>query len=226
METIELSIISELLKEPRKRFTIEELAKRIGSNKAKHSRASIFRYCNKLLKQQVLNSEDIGRVKQVALNFRNDETIALLAQIETIKKSRHLRQISPALQEYFKRLEISFKQIHEIHSILVFGSYAKSKQRKDSDLDLMFLIEQPHAIHAAEYNKMALKRTKDLINTITNDLDAFLPGVKLSPVIIELEDYRAGIKENKIDLVTESFKDHIIIKNPFGYWEAAAGELV
>ncbi len=226
METVEESIISLLLQEPRKKFTIEYIAQKIKSKKAKHSRASIFRYCNKLLEQNILTSGDIGRVKQISLNFGNDEAIALISHIEAANKNNFCRQSSPALQDYFKRLESDFKHIHEIYSIIVFGSYAKGRQRAESDIDMIFLIETPCAIHSDEHIKAAIKKTKDIINAAIADLDAYLGNIKLSPIIIELEDYINGIKENKINVVTESFKEHIIIKNPFGYWEAIAGGLV
>ncbi|MBU4242653.1 MAG: nucleotidyltransferase domain-containing protein [Nanoarchaeota archaeon] len=222
---VEHSIICLLLKEPRKKFTIENIVKKISSKKAKHSRASIFRYCSKLLKQNILKSKDLGRTKQVTLNLNNDETLALIAYIEIINKNRFLKQLNPGLQEYFKKLYTNFKQIHEVHSIIIFGSYAKGKQRAESDIDLIFLIGKPHIIHTAEHIKITIKKTKDLITAITNDLEAYLGKIKLSPVIIELEDYKRGVKENKTDIVTESFKDHVIIKNPFRYWEAIADEL-
>lgn len=225
MEAVEESIIGLLLKEPRKKFTIEHIAKRIKSKKAKHSRASIFRYCTKLLNQNILKSEDIGRAKQISLNFDNDDALAIISHIETINKNNFCKRLSPSLQEYFRKLNDNFKHIHEVYSILVFGSYAKGKQRAESDVDLIFLIETPHAINSDEYIKAAIKKTKDIINAAIADLGAYLGDIKLSPVIIELEDYTTGIKENKTNVVTESFKEHIIIKNPFGYWEAIAGEL-
>ena len=91
MEAIEKSIISWLLKNTRKKFTIEDLAKRISSKRAKHSRASVFRYCNKLLQQNILKSEDIGRIKQITLKLNNDETLDLIAHIEIINNYRYLK---------------------------------------------------------------------------------------------------------------------------------------
>jgi len=226
MEEVEESIIRLLMKKPRRKFTIEKIARALKSKKPKHSRASIFRYCNKLLKQGILQSEDLGRTKQIALNFNNEETIAMVGYTETINKKRFYKQLSPVLQEYFRELYNNARQVHEIHSVLVFGSYAKGKQRAGSDIDMIFLIEKPHDIHSLGHIKTTIKKTKDLITAITDGLEAYLGEIKLNPMIIELEDYLKGIKENNIDLVTESFKDHIIIKNPFGYWEAIAGELI
>ena len=203
MRLIEESILQVLLKEPRKKFTVESIAKEISSKKAGHSRASIFRYCNTLLKQNILASEDIGKMKQITLNFNDDETLALLAQIETRNKNRFLEQLQPVLREYFLKLSSPIKRIHEIHSILLFGSYAKGKQRADSDLDFMFLIQKPHAIHDDKTIKISIKKTKDLINAALHDANPYLGDIKISPVIIEIEDYKKGIKENKIDVVTE-----------------------
>lgn len=219
MENVEKSIIKLLLKEPKKRFRIEDLAKQLTKiKKVKHSRASVYRYANKLLAQNILKSESIGRIKQITLNLKNEQTIAVITELETIKKQEFLKRLKPALAKYFKELYDDAKSIYEIHSILVFGSYAKGIERPDSDIDIMFLIEKPHAIHTEEDIKNFIKKTKDLINAIVNNLEEYLGYIKVSPLIIEFEDYKKCIKEDKIDIVTESFKNHIIIKNPFEYW--------
>ncbi|MBI5392972.1 nucleotidyltransferase domain-containing protein [Candidatus Woesearchaeota archaeon] len=218
MESIEYSIIGLLSTNIKKLYSIEEIASEIVSTKSKHSRASIFRYCNQLLKLKILKSKSIGRTKQITLDLQNDETIAMIILLEINKKDKFINQLSPELKEYLMQLLKYFKQIHEVYSILIFGSYAKGKQRLNSDLDLLFLIAKPHALYTDEMRKTIIKKTKELITAVITDIEPFAP-IKVQTIIIETDDYKQGLQENKIDIVTESYKNHIIIKNQSNYWK-------
>lgn len=223
MENIECSILELLSTNIKREYSIEEIASEIVSAKSKHSRASIFRYCNKLLKLKILKSKSKGRIKQITLDLETDQTIAMITEMEINKKDQLIKQLSPELKEYFLQLLKHFKQINEVESILVFGSYAKGKQRLNSDLDLLFLIAKPHALYTNEQRKTIIKKTKELIAAILTDVEPFT-SIKVQPIIIETNDYKQGLQDNKIDIVTESYKNHIIIKNPFNYWKLISEE--
>lgn len=222
MEAVEESIIRFLLKEPKKCIMAETIAEMISSRKAKHSRASIFRYCGRLLQNNVLKAEKIGRARLVSIDFASEKAIAIISELESGKKAEFLRSIEPALREYFMQLCNRIRDKCEIHSALVFGSYAKGKQRAESDIDIMFIIALPDI---AKDRGALIKETKSMIGAVLSDIEPYLNGIRLSPAVLELSGYVPAIKEGGINIVTESFREHIILKNPFGYWESVAGAL-
>jgi len=79
--------------------------------------------------QNVLKSERKGNVKNYKLNLENAGIKDVLSVSETLKKMNFFMQNSK-LADIFK---------HDERIVGIFGSYAKGKQKKNSDIDIFII---------------------------------------------------------------------------------------
>ncbi len=89
---------------------------------------------NLLKKEEVLIEKKVGRSGILNLNLENDLTLNYIALVNYKKINALIRQV----------LETIKKEIIEetpFFSMVIFGSYAIGKQKKDSDLDVAIFIE-------------------------------------------------------------------------------------
>ena len=108
-----------------------------------------------------------------------------------------LHKSSEFLNKNFKIKEI-INKLNITHPTLIFGSYAKETQKKDSDLDMLIV---------GEYNKNIVKKTSKFFD------------LEINVKSITSEDLIKAIKNKEI-LINEIIKDHIII-NGFEFFTNA-----
>lgn len=119
---IELEIILELLKEKKH---IREIAKNL-----KESPTTILRKSNNLIEKKIIDFEQKGKNKYLFLK-KNFETLTYIYFAEIYKLSKFLEQNT--------KLKIVFEEItkkSKSNLIILFGSYAKGNETKNSDLDV------------------------------------------------------------------------------------------
>src|SRR3989338_8987313 len=110
-------------------FTINQIAK-----KTNFDYAYVNREVNKLIKGGIISKKTVGNAHLCSLNLKNDETIAIIFDYETHKKSGFYEE-HKVLKTYFLDF---FKEArrYDLHSFVIFGSYAKGTETKKSDLDV------------------------------------------------------------------------------------------
>ena len=131
-------------------------------------------------KENILKSVTQGRNKLYYLNFDNKEivknfilSVENLRTIEFLKKNTLVKEISSKIYKFIKG------------SAVIFGSYAKNTQKKDSDVDLLII---------GKVNEKEIDKISEIYKIDIN--------LKVYPNI------------NKIDtLIKEVIKNHIIIKD-------------
>ncbi len=125
----QIQILEEFLTDYNKRLTGSFIAKKKQLNQK-----TVSNYLNKLEKEHILKSRTEGKNKLYFLNIDNKEILK-----NFIIAVEHLRTIS------FYKKHVLIKEISEkiqplIKGIaLIFGSYAKDTQKKDSDLDILII---------------------------------------------------------------------------------------
>ena len=143
-----------------------------------------------LEKGRVLKSKVEGKNKYFSLNLDNIRTKSFLLRAEIQKLDNFL--------DHYPEFKTLLKSIHTNIPIILFGSFAKFKADKNSDLDLMALSkeEQKFPRHLIPYK----------IHQINLSEDSF------KKALIEKETIVKEIEEN-----------HIILNNPSSYvniiWE-------
>lgn len=134
-ETV-LKIIGLFRSELGKGLTILEVAKklRIGYRPA-------YNHITALGKAGILRIAVVGRAKQCSLNLSNAAGRHLLQEVDLLRKER-LFKANPKLRAVLEGLvmKITDARIADVHTIVIFGSYAEGTATKTSDIDILFLI--------------------------------------------------------------------------------------
>ena len=181
-------------------FTINQISKKTGFDYAYANRE-----INKLIKKGVISKKTVGNAHLCSLNLKNDETISIIFDYETRKKSYFYKK-HKVLKTYFSDFFNEAKK-YNIHSFLIFGSYAKESETKKSDLDILIILE----------NKAQSGELSKSIN------DAFkLATVEISPIIIGRTDFIKMLTDKtKLNIGKESLKNHVILYGIERFWELA-----
>ncbi|MBM3233692.1 nucleotidyltransferase domain-containing protein [Candidatus Pacearchaeota archaeon] len=171
------------------KISILQLAKKL-----KKSYQRMYESVKKLEKRKILKIEKLGNTNLISL-ILSRESILYLSLID------EQEAINSNLPNFNKLMEI--KEISQ-YLILVAGSYAKAKQTKSSDLDLIIVI--PNTEKAIEIQRL-----------IENLTLTFHPKVHL--FVFNNKDVLEMLLEKKENYGKEIFKNHIILKNAYVYYE-------
>jgi len=169
----------------KKGITIKDLSRNLNTDyKNIHDSISI------LFKQGIIIKEKIGNYNICKLNYSNEDIVEYLKEYNYLKL-KEFRKKYPTeyriITETLKQLETSF------FICLVFGSYAKDKIKKTSDIDLLFLTSS--SINA--------KKTLNKINT---------PYQKKFHVIEQnIEDFKRDLTNKTVSIATEINKESAVV---------------
>jgi len=143
-------------------------------------------------KEDMIKIEKVGNAKKCLLNLENIKTRHLLEFVDISKKENLYRQnpkIKAVIESLISKLTNEF--ISEIHSIILFGSYAKDTATKQSDIDLLFIV--------TDLNN---KRLRELIERESASYE-YSYKIKVSPLITNIEEFRKMLKSRKINVGRE-----------------------
>jgi len=120
-----IKIIQEILSNPRKVYTLRELAKA-----SKTSKDSVAKTIEFLLSREMITLKVIGPTHQYQTNLENPlaRQWKVLFNLEELNQAKLLQEIQ--------------SKVPNIQCVLVYGSLAKGTNDENSDLDLLILTEQ------------------------------------------------------------------------------------
>ena len=143
-----------------------------------------------LEKERILKSKLEGKNKYFSLNLDNIQTKSLLLKSEIYKADLFLEKY-PEFKTFLKSINANFV-------IIVFGSFARLKANKDSDLDLF------------------------IISNKEEKLPSYLLPYKIHKNRLSEKSFKKAIVEKEA-LIKEIEANHIILNNPSPYvnlmWE-------
>ena len=182
MET-EIKILKCLLsaKEP---VTIRALSEMIGSDyKIVHTAVK------RLVKKGQLEEKKAGKASQIILNqiYSRDIFIAESERRETLLKDKNIKILAETL------IALPFQFI-----ALIFGSYAKGKQNKNSDIDLMIISEEGNE-----------PRIKSVISVL---------GLNVHLNYFSYKEFLQMKNSTEFTVVSEAIKNNIILLNIEDYY--------
>ncbi|MBU1112230.1 MAG: nucleotidyltransferase domain-containing protein [Nanoarchaeota archaeon] len=180
----ETDIISLYLGDYSKTLHVREIARLLNAN---HRTISLA--LQELEKKQIMISNTIGKNKEYKLNINNISTREYIRLSEIIK---HLQLIEkhPFLKKFMKNFDFSNTPI------LLFGSYAKGIEKKDSDIDLVIFTD-------VKLKTGTEKRIKEFFDTYNK---------KVQIQKANRNDFEKGLRE-KDPLILEITEKHIIVNN-------------
>ena len=180
-----LRIINHLGKHPGRSFTMLELSKAVGV-----PYATFYRALHGMT--ELVNINTIGKSKTVGLKAENPAIKSyLVISSEEEKKEFLARQ--PVINKIASELET--KDI-----VVLFGSYAKRSERKDSDVDLMII-------------------NKDGDRSVSFSRYELLFKKKINPIFVTISEFRKMLKEKEENVGKQALESNIILNNPERFWE-------
>jgi len=134
-ETV-LKIIKLLRSDLNKGFTIHEMSKKL-----KIGYMPAHNHITEMAEERIIKSQKVGRANQCFLNVENAKCRQLLAEADLLREEELFKgnqKLKAVLEGLIAKL--SETSISGIHSIVLFGSYAKGTATKSSDIDLLFVV--------------------------------------------------------------------------------------
>jgi len=186
-------ILAYLLSHPEEQNTIRGIAKKL-----KKSYTLVYNNLSELEKDNIIIKNDVPPAKIIKLNeYTNKE---IFVDIELKRKNIFLKKhpwIKVMLEDILKSTKNPF------FILLIFGSYAKSKESKDSDLDLLIIVKNKNDI-------------KDIENSINNAYTKVKKGLNF----IDINDFKEMIKNTEeLNIGNEAKKHHIILHGVEIYYQ-------
>ncbi len=127
----ELKIVGHLLRNPLESMSLHQLA-----NATKLSYVTVHGVVPHLVRKKLVRVEKKGRAHLISVDLER-------AQIEDVSAgSFFLRKLFLRKYPFLALLAVEINEVLQgkFYTVIVFGSYAQEKPRKDSDVDMLFLI--------------------------------------------------------------------------------------
>jgi len=183
-----LKILNYLGKHIEEKFTMRELSK-----KTKIPYATFYRTLNKM--SDLIMKDRKGNTVLVELKAKDSLSSYLAVSSEEEKK------------EYLKKTPLIKKINSEINTkdiVILFGSYAKEKYTKKSDVD--FLIINKEGKKTIDFSKYELLFRKEI-----------------NPIFITKKEFRQMLRSDEENIAKQALKNNIILNNPQNFWELVIG---
>ncbi len=201
-----LKIIGLMRKELDKGLTILDISKKI-----KIGYRPAYNHINEMEKEGIVKISKIGNSKQCTLSLESTKTKHLLQELDMLKKEE-LYKKNLKLKEVIERLiqKLTEKYISEIFSIILFGSYAKGISTKQSDIDLMFIVND--------------LKNKNLREAIERECASYQysHNIKVSPLITDVGELKKMLGAKELNVGKEAREYGISLYGHELFWRVAA----
>ena len=197
-----LKIIGLMRKGLDKGLTILEISKRL-----KIGYRPAYNHIAEMEKEGITKVERIGSSKQCKLNLINPKTRHLLESLDLIRKEEIYKEntkLKVIIESLILKITENF--ISDVHSIVLFGSYAKGTATKQSDIDLMFVIND--------------LRNKSIRESIERESASYQysHNIKVSPLITDIEELRKMLKAKELNVGKEAKEYGISLYGHEMFW--------
>ncbi len=170
-----------------------------------------YNHITEMEKEGIIKVLKIGNSKQCKLNLENQKTRHLLQEID-IKRKEELYNKNLKLKSVIETLisKLTEKYISELLSIVLFGSYAKGIANKQSDIDLMFIVND--------------LKDKNLRESIERECASFQysHNIKISPLITNIEEFKKMLSSKELNVGKETKEFGISIYGHELFWRVIA----
>jgi len=144
---------------------------------------NVYNIIKDLEKESLVDIKPFGKTKRVTLNKK---VHPLIFEAEYERRTALFKKNKDFLVIYRKLSELNFSFI-----VLLFGSHAKGKATKYSDIDLLIVCEEKRESHIQEI------------------FDLF--PLKIHPTFTNFEDFMKMLKTKEFSVVSEAVKNNIIL---------------
>ena len=196
-----LKIIGLMRKDLDKGLTILEISKllKIGYRPA-------YNHISEMEKEGIIKIEKIGNSKQCKLNLDSPKTRHLLENLD-IERKEELYQENLRLKIIDNLIsKLTEKFMSEIHSIILFGSYAKGTATKKSDIDLLFIVGNI--------------KDKTLRESIERESASYQysHNIKINPLITDIQEFKKMLNAKELNVGKEVREQGISLYGHELFW--------
>lgn len=164
-----------------------------------------------LKKEGVITTHTVGKARQCYLNLEN-EMCRYLLQENDLKRKEALFKLQLKLKTILENCiaKLTARFISDIHSIILFGSYAKGTATKTSDIDIFFIISD-------------LKK-KSLREAIEQEAASYQysHNAKISPIISDIHEFKKMLKSKELNVGKELREYGIPLYGAEQFWRFIA----
>ena len=154
----------------------------------------------RLVEKKIINKKKYGKTDLCEINLK--DAVDYLIQVETIKAKRFLEKntgIKIIIKEIKEKIKIPY------YTLILFGSYAKGKPHKESDLDLLVIVP----------SKEFIKEIEIAVNAV-----AGIKPVKIHSLIITPEDFKEMLTaKEELNVAKEVLNNHILLYGAESYYQ-------
>lgn len=201
-----LKIIGLLRKSLDRGLTILEISKtlKIGYDPAHN-------HIIEMDKQGIITINKVGNAKQCSLNLNNNKTRNLLQEAD-LAKAEGIYKENPKIKNILETLisKLTEKYIAEMQSIILFGSYAKNTQKKDSDIDILFIV-----------NDLKNKQLREDIERECSSFE-YSHNIKISPIITDITEFKKMLTAKELNVGKEAREYGISLYGSEKFWRILA----
>ncbi len=201
-----LKIAGLMRKELDKGLTILEISKRL-----KIGYRPAYNHINSMEKEGIIRVQKVGNSKQCSLNLDNPKCGRILGELDLMKKEKLYNQypkIKVIIESLVSRLTNEY--ISEIHSIVLFGSYAKAAAAKTSDIDLLFIVSD-----------LKNKKLRDGVEMESASYE-YSHNIKISPLITNITEFKKMLELKELNAGKEAREYGISLYGSEMFWRLAA----
>lgn len=126
----QLEILNVFKKEPFRSLSLSELKRELRESSSSKFQRSIFNF----KKEKLINIKKAGKTHIISLNYENNKLFYYLS-IFGFESNKNIPF------EILYKIQQEILKETEFFSLVVFGSYAESKQTAKSDLDVAVIVE-------------------------------------------------------------------------------------
>lgn len=204
-ETV-LKIVGLLRKDLDRGFTILGISKKL-----KIGYRPAYNHILGLEKEGVITVKSVGRAKQCSLNLSSIKCRYSLQELDLLRKEllyKDYQKLKTVLEEAVEKVTNQFTA--EVHSIVLFGSYAKGSSTRKSDVDLLFIVSD--------------LKNKSLREAIERECASFQysHNVTLSPLITDITEFKKMLKAKEMNVGKEAKEYGISIYGSEQFWRFIA----
>lgn len=186
--------------DPKRLLSIRGISNEVGI-----SYSYVNRKIHEYIKAGFLKSEQLGRAIFCKPNLKNPKVITTLSEISIdnfLKFIEQNKQLNGPLNEFSSR--ITRASGYNIHCVILFGSWAKGKARKTSDIDLFVIVPEK-------------KKFDDLISTEAIAINRRY-NVNINVIISEPTSFVDMLKSGEQNVAKEVLKDEVVISGAEKFW--------
>lgn len=195
LTSLEIRIIKFFIDNIMEQFGIREIAR-----KTKTDYKLVHTTVQKLVKKGILLKKRQANLDLCSLNLKGNLTTIYYVEM---LRAKEFKNNHPELKIFFN--DISDKTKEMFYCLVIFGSFAKGTETKNSDIDI--LIITPKRDRGEEIGRI-IHTQNILINKQANY------------IILEDKEFTNALLEKGINVQKEAFKNHILVTGVEAFYNA------